>query len=214
MEDDVMRWIWMKWLEDLLIATHCNRKFPEAPIAMTLERVLELYSEGHRVFARCVIGGMMRGANLTGTNLEDACMTGVQMEDTNFEEAVLFRANVRKGTLNGGNFSGAKLMGANLWAAGLYHCEVGGANFSGANLTSAGCGKWTVNGRLLAEAVRDLDEGLPDMSNVQVDPQTLRQSGWDVEICRWLIQSGAQFLVSPDYPPDIVDLLAARLRGE
>lgn len=88
----------------------------------------------------------LSSANFEGANLTGASLNSALMNRTTFVRAVLNKANLSSGNLNGANFSSALLIGANLQQAILKDAaftgaDIGSANLSGANLSGARLGK-------------------------------------------------------------------------
>jgi hypothetical protein len=93
-------------------------------------------------------------ANLSGTNLTGLDLEGRNLSGANLNGAILEKCNLNQANLTACDLRGANLSQATLVKAKLIRTKVAGAIFLGADLTDA------------------------QISQTDVDPETLRQSVW------------------------------------
>jgi hypothetical protein len=82
-------------------------------------------------------GADLRGANLSGADLDDSNFRGANLEGANLSNASFFCTNFRGANLEGANLSNANFEGADLTDANFEGADLTDTNFSNANLEGA-----------------------------------------------------------------------------
>lgn len=116
--------------------------------------------------------GILKGADLVGTNL-----AGAQLEGANLAGAHLIYAKLAGAGLLGANLQGAGLIGANLAGAHLWYANLAGADLTGANLAGADFEGAKLEGADLKGATFDKTTILPDRTHWSTDTDMTRFTG-------------------------------------
>jgi hypothetical protein len=131
---------------------------------MNARELIRRYNNGERNFCEA----NLRGADLSGAYLYEACLGGAYLYEANLGGAYLSRANLNRANISGANLyeaclGGANLSGANLGRADLRGANLNRANLRGANLSGACLGGANLSGANLGRA--DLSGTCLDQTN-------------------------------------------------
>ncbi|OFV65807.1 MAG: low-complexity protein [Candidatus Syntrophoarchaeum butanivorans] len=120
-----------------------------------------------------ILGAFLRGAKLSGKELQEAFLRFANLEEANLSDAKLQEANLSFANLEGADLYKVELQGADLLGANLQGADLSGANLQGADLYKAELQGADLSFAELQEAdLTSVNLEGANLSGVRVDSET------------------------------------------